>query len=120
MKKEILPCEPGNSPLVVDTGEQASQTDVPCTDTGSRWRGYPPPLSTPLHSTPGKNSSGGEGRLLFRPLVMSDARRSRVGRESGVGNGQIGRFRGRAAAMLFLPWSKEKNERERESLCDSP
>lgn len=72
-------------------------------------------LPSPLHSTPGKNSSGGEGRLLFRPLVMSDARRSRVGRESGVGNGQIGRFRGRAAAMLFLPWSKEKNERERES-----
>lgn len=104
-------CEPGNSPgwwparrtFRTRTRDQGDE------DT----RVYPSPLSAPLHSTPEKNSSGREGRLLFHPLVMSDARRSR-GRESGVGNGQIGRFRGRAAAMLFPPWSKEKNERERE------
>ena len=104
-------CEPGNSPgwwparrtFRTRTRDQGDE------DT----RVYPSPLSSPLHSTSEKNSSGREGRLLFHPLVMSDARRSR-GRESGVGNGQIGRFRGRVAAMLFPPWSKEKNERERE------
>ena len=106
-------CEPGNSPgwwparrtFRTRTRDQGDE------DT----RVYPSPLSSPLHSTSEKNSSGREGRLLFHPLVMSDARRSR-GRENGVGNGQIGRFRGRAAAMLFPPWSKEKNERERDPL----
>lgn len=62
MKKEILPYEPGNSPLVVDTGEQAGQTFRARTrDQG----GEDILLPSPLHSTPLRERTRRAERVAF-------------------------------------------------------